>query len=70
MVIHHFNKGKKEYSGTSDFYAAPDVLMKWTRERADQPGRLKVEGRMAPVVPFVAMLTPSTLELLNGGEIE
>jgi len=57
LLIHHNNKGKKQLSGTGDFYAAADVLLNWKRTSPNSAGELTVEGRMAPVEPMAMSLT-------------
>jgi len=65
LVIHHFNKTKKEFSGSGDFYAAPDVLIKWSRPDPNEPGTLKAEGRMAPVEPMAVSLNLDSVQFLG-----
>lgn len=65
LVIHHLNKGKKDFSGTGDFEAAPDVLLRWTRSEPQSPGTLKVAGRMAPIEPMSVSLSLSEARYLG-----
>lgn len=65
LVIHHLNKGKKDFSGTGDFEAAPDVLLRWTRSEPQSPGTLKVTGRMAPIEPMSVSLSLSEARYLG-----
>ena len=63
MVIHHRNKnseqsGANSLAGTSDWGAAPDVILLWNRPDISKPGTLTIEGRMAPIEPLTVRVTP------------
>src|SRR5262249_6883531 len=63
MVIHHRNKndeksGADSLAGTSDWGAAPDVILLWDRPDTSKPGTLTIEGRMPPIEPLAIRITP------------
>ena len=61
LVVHHSNRspgeGTDSISGTSDWIAAPDVIVSWSRPKVTEPGILTLEGRIPPCDPISVKLT-------------
>ena len=60
LLVHHSNRksneGTDSISGTSDWIAAPDVIMTWSRPNVSEPGIFTMEGRIPPCDPMSVKL--------------
>lgn len=72
MVIHHFNKREGDpldvlnVAGTSEWINACDLIMTWSCPRLDEPGKLRLTGRIPSREDQVIELARDHLTFLGG----